>query len=310
MTQAPKKLLAIKTLTKITATLYTLYQRCRPVQQWRLRIIGIYRWIYFKPLRCANWFRINRYLLPITKSRRMYVTTETQHFCYYAINKNASSTTLALLFDIAGYPPPTHTHIQGNLEIKHAFNTGKSIPFVGKDPTSCCKICLPVMDKDDSSHPYLPSSNGVFRFVFVRNPWARLVSCYQNRVVQLRPRIYKGFIINYPYIPFNQMSFADFVRFVCRVPDDLCDVHFRPQLAFFNPQKVDFIGRVEQFSNDLAYVIKHLGLDDKFLKWCYEAENKTSKEKHYTEFYNIKTRRLVAEKYKSDIARFNYCFGE
>ena len=106
------------------------------------------------------------------------------------------------------------------------------------------------------------------------------------------------------------MSFADFVRFVCRIPDDLCDVHFRPQLAFFNPQEVDFIGRVEQFSDDLAQVIKHLGVGDKFLKWCYKAENKTSKEKHYTEFYDEKTQRLVGEKYKSDIAQFNYHFGE
>ena len=235
----------------------------------------------------------------------MYVTTETQHFCYYRIGKNAGSTILALIFDIAGYP-----QFRSNPDILHAFNIGKSIPFAGKDSTSRCKICLTFIDKDDSSHPYLPSSDSVFRFVFVRNPWARLVSCYQNKVVKPQPRIYEGFIIGYPYIPFNQMSFADFVRFVCRVPDDLCDRHFRPQLAYFNPQEVDFIGRVEQFSDDLAYIIKHLGLDDKFLKWCYKAENKTPKEKHYTEFYDEKTRRLVAEKYKSDIAQFNYRFGK
>ena len=263
--------------------------------------------MYFKPLRCANWFRIKRYLPPRTTSKRIYVTTETQHFCYYAINKNASSTILALLFDIAGYP-----QFRSDLDIDYAFNIGKSIPFADKDSTSRCKICLTFTDKDDRSHPYLPSSDSVFRFVFVRNPWARLVSCYQNRVVQmrLRPRISMGFIISYPHIPFNRMSFADFVRFVCRVPDDLCDPHFRPQLAYFNLQEVDFIGRVEQFSDDLSYVIKHLGLDDKFLKWCYKAKNKTSMEKHYTEFYDEKTRRLVAEKYKSDIAQFNYHFGE
>ena len=261
--------------------------------------------MYFKPLRCANWFRIKRYLPPRTTSKRIYVTTETQHFCYYIINKNASTTILALLFDIAGYP-----HIQINLEINRAFKTRKSIPFASKDSTSRCKIHRSFMNKDDSSHPYLPSSDSVFSFLFVRNPWVRLISCYHQKVVEERPKIYPDFIIGYPGIPFNRMSFADFVRFVCRVPDDLCDVHFRPQLAFFNPQEVDFIGRVEQFSDDLAYVIKHLGLDDKFLKWCYKAENKTSKEKHYTEFYDEKTRRLVAEKYKSDIAQFNYHFGE
>ena len=286
-------------MTKITVTLYTLYQRCR------LRIIEIYRWIYFKPLRCANWFRIKRYLPPRTTSKRIYVTTETQHFCYYAINKNASSTILALLFDIAGYP-----QFRSNLDIDHAFDTLKSVPFVGKDSTSRCKIHRSFMDKDDSSHPYLPSSDNVFSFVFVRNPWTRLISCYQDKIVQLRPRVYPDFIKIYPGIPFNRMSFADFVRFVCRVPDDLCNLHFRPQLACFNPQEVDFTGRVEQFSDDLAYVIKHLSLDDKFLKWCYKTKNKTSKEKHYTEFYDEKTRRLVAEKYKSDIAQFNYHFGE
>ena len=292
-------------MTKIAATLYTLCQRYRLILRYRLSITRIYRWIYFKPLRCANWFRIKKILLPKKKSRKIHIITETQHLCYYRINKSASSTILALIFDIAGYP-----QFRSNPDILHAFNIGKSIPFAGKDSTSRCKICLTFIDKDDSSHPYLPSSDSVFRFVFVRNPWARLVSCYQDKIVQLRPRVYPAFIMDYPHIPFNRMSFADFVRFVCRVPNDLCDVHFRPHLAYFNPQEVDFIGRVEQFSDDLAYVIKHLGLDDKFLKWCYKAENKTSKEKHYTEFYDGKTQRLVAEKYKSDIAQFNYHFGE
>ena len=261
--------------------------------------------MYFKPLRCANWFRIKKFLPPRKSRREVYVIAETQHFCYYRINKSASSTVLALIFDIAGYP-----QFRSHPDIMHAFRTRKDIPFVGKDSTSRCKIYRSFMNKDDSSHPYLPSSDSVFRFTFVRNPWARLVSCYQSKIVQPQPRVYPAFIIDYPDIPFNRMSFADFVRFVCRVPDDLCNPHFRPHLACFNPQEVDFIGRVEQFSDDLAYVIKHLGLDDKFLKWCYKAENKIPTEKHYTEFYDEKTRRLVAEKYKSDIAQFNYRFGE
>ena len=148
----------------------------------------------------------------------MYVTTETQHFCYYRIGKNAGSTILALIFDIAGYP-----QFRSHPDILHAFNIGRSIPFAGKDSTSRCKICLTFIDKDDSPHPYLPSSDSVFRFVFVRNPWARLVSCYQNKVVQLRPRVYPDFIKNYPYIPFNQMSFADFIR-LCVVYPMICAI--------------------------------------------------------------------------------------
>ncbi len=153
-----------------------------------------------------------------------------------------------------------------------------------------------------------------FKFVFVRNPWARLVSCYCDKRSRLN-RGTKVFHFRDMYMYLERMSFADFVRFVCRVPDDLCDPHFKPQSAFFDAAEVDFVGRIERFSEDLTQVIERAGLDEGFYKWCNVRRNpqrltKADNDRYYIDFYDAKTRRLVAAKYKSDIERFGYRFGE
>lgn len=156
-----------------------------------------------------------------------------------------------------------------------------------------------------------PRYDGYFRFAFVRNPWSRLVSCYRNKVLEQRPERFWRFVNNYPHIPFEKMSFADFVRFVCRVPKDLCDRHFRPQVDLFVEEEVDFIGRFESYADDLRRVIERSRLDDKFLKWCNRKINPSlSGPSCYTDYYDDNSRRLVAEKYRDDVERFGYRFGE
>ena len=160
------------------------------------------------------------------------------------------------------------------------------------------------------SHTQSPKYDGYFKFTFVRNPWDRLVSCYNNKVLAYQPGKFLAFKYRYALVPFGRMSFTDFVRFVCRVPNDLCEPHFKLQSDFFEPEKVDFIGRFEHFPRDLERVIDLASLDASSRKWCSIKRMTIGKQSHYTEYYNAKTRRLVAEKYKKDIEQFGYRFGD
>jgi len=133
-----------------------------------------------------------------------------------------------------------------------------------------------------------------FKFMSVRNPWDRVVSFYWFRLAH-RPDHYIK-------------KFDEFVKW-----NDL--THWLPPFTnwiILNGKKVidDFI-RFENMEEDIGRIIT---------KWVaprdlkYEIP-KTRAElrpegKHYTEYYNDETRRIIAEKYAYDIEYLGYEFGD
>ena len=162
-----------------------------------------------------------------------------------------------------------------------------------------------------------PQYQDYYRFSFVRNPWDRLFSCYKNKIYD-PPRFFpksnsyynkrgefKDFIKRYGNIGFRNMQFGDFVDFVVKTPDHLCDPHFLPQHYFFEIEKLDFLGRFENFEADLLTVLEKVAPD--FNATDIIAEKKQSSSPgYYKDAYNDKTRALVAEKYKRDIELLGY----
>lgn len=100
-------------------------------------------------------------------------------------------------------------------------------------------------------------------FAFVRNPFARLVSCYRDKILwepgdPVYPRPYYDIA---PYtLPVNS-SFAEFVARIDRIPDRLADRHFKSQSAQLyqgRERLVRFVGRMEHLAEDWrAVATKH-----------------------------------------------------
>ena len=66
---------------------------------------------------------------------------------------------------------------------------------------------------------------------------------------------------------------------------------------------IDFVGRFENLTSDFETICEKIGIPSISLKHI----NK-SKHKHYTEYYNKETRKIIAEKYCRDIEYFGYKF--
>tara|TARA_Y100001938_G_C8047104_1_gene409549 strand:+ start:318 stop:914 length:597 start_codon:yes stop_codon:yes gene_type:complete len=129
-----------------------------------------------------------------------------------------------------------------------------------------------------------------FSFSFVRNPWSREVSEFFWR------KSWDTELTNY--------TFKDYILFYNNKTS-----HGLPQNTFVldkdGKQLVDFIGKFENLQEDFDIICEKIGIPKKKLPYS----NK-SKHKHYTEYYDEKTKQIVAEKYAKDIEYFGYKFGE
>jgi len=136
-----------------------------------------------------------------------------------------------------------------------------------------------------------------FKFGFVRNPWERLVSTYNNKIKSYNhtsPKFYKQY---------KNYEFKDFCKVIKTFNVDESEEHIRLQYKFF-PDNIDFIGRFETVYSDFDFICEKLAISLEL-----PHRNKTWNESNYTEYYDEETRQIVAEKYAKDIEYFNYKFG-
>jgi hypothetical protein len=139
-----------------------------------------------------------------------------------------------------------------------------------------------------------------YKFAFVRNPWARMVSEYSYRKKQWK---------------FLFCTFEEFLTTRLptskdddygRTPDDLYR-HILPQAAFVYDEKnnllADFIGRVENIQDDFKKIAKHIQLSDYALQHINQTTHRA-----YKDYYNPRTKNIVADLYKRDIELFEYRF--
>jgi len=127
-----------------------------------------------------------------------------------------------------------------------------------------------------------PSCKNYLSFTFTRNPWDRLVSYW---VWEKYMRI-----INKDVPLINFLLEAN-------VPDQYL------YITGFGDNS--FVGRFENLQQEFDIVCDKIGIP------CQQLPHlNATKHKHYTEYYDDETRKIVAKKYAKDIEYFGYKFGE
>ena len=159
-----------------------------------------------------------------------------------------------------------------------------------------------------------------FKFAFVRNPWARLVSEYKYR------KYYRMF-------DFKTFLFSHFIQSSW---DDKY-IHIKPQYHFLFDSRgkllVDFIGRFEHLQEDFKLLCKRLDISHSYLEHnntasdykveytlldkiklirFYSTPIQAKKRIHddYKDFYDSETREFVEKYYAKDIQTFGYEFDQ
>ncbi|MEM7144307.1 MAG: sulfotransferase family 2 domain-containing protein [Verrucomicrobiota bacterium] len=193
---------------------------------------------------------------------------------FVGIPKNAG-TSIRVAFGIAqGFVTP-------NDEVKQAFK----MPW----PSVSTKSDINLLRKQ-----------GYLRFCVARNPWARLVSCWNNK------RFNAKWIANNNANSFcHGMEFLPFARSAHETPDDLIDHHLRSQTTYIfdgDTLLVDRILRFENLNQDWQALRDEFDLPE--LPHYKPTGSQDAYRAIYQEFPEAKE--LVAERYARDIEFFGY----
>ena len=145
-----------------------------------------------------------------------------------------------------------------------------------------------------------PDQRALFKFTFVRDPFARLASFYMDKVAGDRP---DPGLKRYLWGALRVDSgFDALARAVCQIPDALADRHFLSQHEIVCPlgePRVDFVGRFERLAEQFEPIRQRYGLP------ALRREN-ASPSYDYRDLYTEDLVERVAARYAGDIERFGY----
>jgi hypothetical protein len=180
--------------------------------------------------------------------------------------------------------------------------------------------CLPDSHSESYSHTvakkinkllqqHQHSWNDYYTFGCIRNPWDRMVSLYFFLKQQAKTfheitdeqKQYKSYKT---LLHRHELSFLPFDKFVevTPYPVPLCKVYDIENL------KYDYFIRFENLKTDIIKVCNDLSLSCEISQ--LKHINKNSQRKHYTEYFDNRTKAIVAEKYEKDIKYFQYKYGD
>lgn len=225
-----------------------------------------------------------------------WISPSHRYFCM-AIPKSACTKTKLVLQQLEGLPiPPQPMRIH--------YRDTPGIHFLPS-----------IADFSTEAGVEILSSPEWFRFAFARNPYARLFSAYKSQVLDLTSP-YVGFresirqSAGYPTPaghPPGRVGFADFVGYIAQQPDKQRDGHWKSQTASLHLNRIsyDFIGRVENYANDFAQVLRRFAAPPGLLDGLTQRVNTTA-HLPLAAAYHKQLADLVYTIYADDFDTFGY----
>jgi len=159
-----------------------------------------------------------------------------------------------------------------------------------------------------------------FKFSFVRNPWARIVSEYIYR----RSHGDSAYQSDFKTFLFKNLPIADSDNYI--LAKDYYR-HILPQVDFLYDQEgqclVDFIGKFETLQQDFDHVCQQLKIEQtalphknktttepRFKRLLNRLWPKEQQKYHYSNYYDAESKEFVAQLYAKDIEIFDYHFEQ
>lgn len=174
-------------------------------------------------------------------------------YLYCEVPKAACTTIKTLIHGIEGMPP-----IQYYLE---TWQTRRDMFVHARQ-----NIKLPsLLDFDDRTQNLILNSPEFFRFAIVRNPYTRIISAWQSKVLLCEPGfefVYKQILGSLPGLSNKRLvSFAEFLDFIESSDPGGFNPHWRLQTdhMFYNVLNFSVIGKLEQLGTILSRLQAHIG---------------------------------------------------
>lgn len=152
-----------------------------------------------------------------------------------------------------------------------------------------------------------------FTFSIVRNPFARVLSCYLDKIVLREERglplgpgiqLRRQFGLNED----AEIGFPRFLELICKLDESRDDMHWRPQFQniLFNRCKIDFIGKIENYDADMQFILSRIFNSSEEISAGEWAPHKTNASKQILDFFGPKEIELTLRKYEHDFSLFAY----
>ena len=228
------------------------------------------------------------------------------HLVYTAVSKNACSTMKAFLWHLENYPkflpPEKSPHNRKSTGLQGAVELG------------------------DAGLAQLLSDPTVPKVTVVRNPYSRAASCYFNRVAafgtesyDLRSRMTEWIHnriailswrhrrpVGLPEAAATEITFRDFIEFICSQPDYRMDRHWvsQRQATYIDTIRYDHVGKVEDLDAAMAAIVDLAGCDS---AWSSDsALNRGAGKKDLSSLFDPDLQRLFVERFEADFEIFDY----
>lgn len=247
----------------------------------------------------------NRSYRPFTFDNDVLFCSKTR-LIYTAVSKNGCSTMKAFLYHLENFPKK----LPHNVSPHNRSETGlKGADIIG-----------------DANFEKILSDSSVPKITIVRNPFLRVVSCYLNRISDFGTEAYDfnrrfdEWIHNRVKILSHktgrrctireaanvEISFKDFIEFICEQSEFEMDRHWVPQSAaiYHDVIQYDYIGRLEQLDEAQQHIAEIVGINS---EWQPNARlNKSGSVNDCSDFFNSDILKLFLSRYRKDFELFNY----